>query len=69
VGLDHGALFCHASHLRQCQKFKPALDDFKAGPADFAVYLALHQARSLGAGKLLTFDRKLAKAVGAERLQ
>ncbi len=45
-----------------------ALDDYKAGPADFADYLALHQARSLGARKLLTFDRKLAKAAGAERL-
>ena len=45
-----------------------ALDDYKSGPADFADYLALHQARALGASKLLTFDRKLAKASGAERL-
>lgn len=45
-----------------------ALDDYKAGPADFADYLALHQAKALGARKLLTFDRKLAKAAGAERL-
>ena len=45
-----------------------ALDDFKDGPADFADYLVLHQAKSLGARKLLTFDRKLAKAPGAERL-
>jgi predicted nucleic-acid-binding protein len=46
-----------------------SLDDFKAGPADLADYLALHQAKSLGARKLITFDRKLAKAPGAERLQ
>ena len=45
-----------------------ALDDFKTGPADFADYLNLHQARTLGARKFLTFDRKLAKAAGAERL-
>jgi len=45
-----------------------ALDDYKAGPADFADYLALHLARALGARKLLTFDRKLAKAAGAQRL-
>lgn len=45
-----------------------ALEDYKAGPADFADYLNLHQAKVLGARKLLTFDRKLAKAAGAERL-
>jgi predicted nucleic-acid-binding protein len=46
-----------------------ALEDFRAGPADSADYLAHHQARMLGARKRLTFDRKLAKAPGAERLQ
>jgi predicted nucleic-acid-binding protein len=56
-------------HLDRSVEVQASLDDFKAGPADFADYLALHQARSLGARKLLTFDRKLAKAVGAERLQ
>jgi len=45
-----------------------ALDDFKDGPADFADYLNLHQAKSQGARKMLTFDRKLARASGAERL-
>ena len=45
-----------------------ALDDYKAGPADFADYLNLHQAKALGARKLLTLDRKLAKAPGVERL-
>lgn len=45
-----------------------ALDDYKDGPADFADYLNLHQAKTLGASKLLTFDRKLAKAAGVERL-
>ena len=56
-------------HLDRVVEVQTALDDFKAGPADLADYLALHQARSLGARKLLTFDRKLAKAPGAERLQ
>lgn len=56
-------------HLDRAAEVQAALADFKAGPADFADYLALHQARSLGARKLLTFDRKLAKAAGAERLQ
>jgi len=56
-------------HLDRAVEAQAALDDFKAGPADFADYLALHQARSLGARKLLTFDRKLAKSAGAERLQ
>jgi predicted nucleic-acid-binding protein len=41
-------------------ELQATLDGFKAGPADFPEYLALHQARSLGARKLLTFDRKLA---------
>lgn len=45
-----------------------ALEDYQAGPADFADYLNLHLARTLGARKLVTFDRKLAKAAGAERL-
>ena len=45
-----------------------ALAAFKSGPADFADYLNLYQARALGANKLLTFDPKLAKAPGAERL-
>ena len=56
-------------HMDRAMEVQAALDDFKSGPADFADYLALHQARSLGARKLLTFDRKLAKAPGAERLQ
>ena len=56
-------------HLDRAVEVQTALADFKAGPADFADFLALHQARSLGARKLLTFDRKLAKAAGAERLQ
>jgi len=56
-------------HLDRAVEVQSALDDFKAGPADFADYLALHQARSLGARKLFTFDRKLAKSAGAERLQ
>jgi len=56
-------------HLDRAVEVQTALADFKTGPADFADYLALHQARSLGARKLLTFDRKLAKAAGAERLQ
>jgi predicted nucleic-acid-binding protein len=45
-----------------------ALDDYKTGPADFADYLHLQLAKALGARKLLTFDRKLAKTPGAERL-
>lgn len=56
-------------HLDRAAEVQAALDDFKAGPADLADYLALHLARSLGARKLLTFDRKLAEAAGAERLQ
>jgi predicted nucleic-acid-binding protein len=56
-------------HLDRAVEVQAALDDFKAGSADFPDYLALHQARLLGARKLLTFDRKLAKAAGAERLQ
>jgi predicted nucleic-acid-binding protein len=56
-------------HLDRAVEVQGALEDFKTGPADFADYLALHQARSLGARKLLTFHRKSAKAVGAERLQ
>lgn len=55
-------------HIDRAVEVHAALDDFKVGPADFADYLALRQARALGARKLLTFDRKLAKAVGAERL-
>jgi predicted nucleic-acid-binding protein len=56
-------------HLDRAVEVQAALDDFKAGPADFADYLALNQTRLLGARKLLTFDRKLAKSAGAERLQ
>jgi len=55
-------------HLERSVEALAALDDYKAGPADFADYLALNLARTLGARKLLTFDRKLAKAPGAERL-
>ena len=55
-------------YLDRSQETLAALDDFKTGPADFADYLALHLAKALGARKLLTFDRKLAKAPGAERL-
>ena len=55
-------------HLDRSVEVLAALEDFKAGPADFADYLALRQAKALGARKLLTFDRKLAKAPGAERL-
>jgi len=55
-------------HLDRSAEALAALDDYKAGPADFADYLALHLARALGARKLRTFDRKLAKAPGAERL-
>jgi predicted nucleic-acid-binding protein len=69
----HQALYTLAQqptvHLDRAVEVLAALDDFRAGPADFADYLALHQARMLGARKLLTFDRKLAKAPGAERLQ
>ena len=56
-------------HLDRSVEVLAALEAFKNGPADFADYLNLHQARALGAHKLLTFDRKLAKAPGAERLQ
>jgi len=56
-------------HLDHVLEVHAALADFQAGPADFADYLALRQARALGARKMLTFDRKLAKAPGAERLQ
>ena len=55
-------------HLDRSVEVLAALEDFKAGPADFADYLALRQAKALGARKSLTFDRKLAKAPGAERL-
>ena len=55
-------------HLDRASEALAALDDYKAGPADFVDYLALHLARSLGARKLMTFDRKLAKAAGSERL-
>jgi predicted nucleic-acid-binding protein len=55
-------------HLDRSPDVLAALDDFKHGPADFADYLALHQSRSLGARKLLTFDRKLAKAPGVDKL-
>lgn len=56
-------------HMDRFAEVQAALADFKVGPADLADCLALHQARALGASKLLTFDRKLAKAPGAERLQ
>jgi len=55
-------------HLDRAVDVHAALEDFARGPADLADYLALHQARTLGARKLLTFDRKLAKAPGAELL-
>lgn len=55
-------------HLDRAPEILAALAAFKEGPADFADYLVLYQAKSLGAQKLLTFDRKLAKAPGAERL-
>jgi len=55
-------------HLDRSAEVLAALEDFKSGPADFADYLALRQAKALGARKLLTFDRKLANAPGAERL-
>lgn len=55
-------------HLDRTAEALAALDGYKAGPADFADYLNLHQAKELGARKLLTFDRKLAKAPGVERL-
>ena len=55
-------------HLDRSADVLAALEDFRNGPADFADYLALHQAKTLGARKLLTFDRKLAKAPGAEQL-
>jgi len=55
-------------HLDRSAEALAALDDYKTGPADFADYLALHLARALGARTLRTFDRKLAKAPGAERL-
>ena len=55
-------------HLDRAPEVLAALDAYRTGPADFADYLALCQAKSSGAQKLLTFDRKLAKAPGAERL-
>ena len=55
-------------HLDRSAEVLAALDDFKAGPADFADYLTLRQSKALDARKLLTFDRKLAKTPGAERL-
>ena len=55
-------------HLDRSAEVLAALESFKMGPADLADYLALHQARSLGARKLLTFEIKLAKAAGAEKL-
>jgi predicted nucleic-acid-binding protein len=54
--------------LDRCGEVLAALEDFRTGPADFADYLALQQSRALGAHKLVTFDRKLARASGAERL-
>lgn len=45
-----------------------ALEAFEDGPADLADYLNLRQARALGASKLLTFDRELAKSPGADLL-
>lgn len=55
-------------HLDRAAEVHAALEDYRVGPADLADYLALHQAKALGASRLLTFDRKLAKAPGAERL-
>ena len=55
-------------HLDRSAEILAALEAFRTGPADLADYLALHQARSLGAQKLLTCDRKLAKSTGTERL-
>jgi predicted nucleic-acid-binding protein len=55
-------------HIDRASEVLAALDAYRVGPADFADYLVLFQAKSLGAQKLLTFDRKLAKAPGAERL-
>lgn len=55
-------------HMDQAAAVLEALDAYKTGPADFADYLALHLSKATGARKLLTFDRKLAKAPGAERL-
>lgn len=55
-------------HMDQAAAVLEALDAYKTGPADFADYLTLHLSKAMGARKLLTFDRKLAKAPGAERL-
>ena len=55
-------------HIDRAAEVLAALEAFKEGPADFVDYLVLYQAKSQGAQKLLTFDRKLAKAPGAERL-
>ncbi len=55
-------------HLDRAVDVHAALEDFASGPADLADYLTLRQAKTLGARKLVTFDRKLAKAPGAERL-
>jgi predicted nucleic-acid-binding protein len=55
-------------HLDRAVDVHAALEDFASGPADLADYLALRQAKTLGARKLVTFDRKLAKAPGTEHL-
>jgi len=55
-------------HLDRAPEVHQALEDFRAGKADFADYLALNLAKSLGARALLTFDQKLARSPGAERL-
>jgi predicted nucleic-acid-binding protein len=68
----HGALTTLATlpaiHLDRSEDVRAALEDFRQGSADLADYLALHLSRGLGARKLFTFDRKLAKTQGAELL-
>jgi predicted nucleic-acid-binding protein len=53
--------------IEELELVERALDEYAAGKAQFADYLILGKARS-GAGRLLTFDRKLAREADAALL-
>lgn len=53
--------------LEELELVEGALDQYAGGPADFADYLVVGKARSVGAA-LLTFDKRLARAEGARLL-
>ena len=59
-----GSLLSNQSFvLQEVDIFRAALDEFRSGPADFADYIILMQARAENID-LATFDRKLSKLKG-----